>query len=221
MRYILFFLILLVVSCNMKTSEQLNKEAEKLEAEGKFREAIILLDEAINLDPENIYALLNRAVDKSLLEDYKGAIEDYSTVIGIDPDNTLAIFNRGKNKWRLEDYSGSINDFTKAIKTKGGEHLYIEKTENSLIDTGSEFDVLMEEIKFSRGLSYYDIDSMKLAFEDFSFCIQKNYEIAESYYWRGVIYLYFDMKKEGCEDLTKSKELGDPDAITLIEENCK
>jgi len=199
----------------------LNKEAEKLEAEGKYKEAIILLDQAIEKDPKNIYALLNRAVDKSILEDYTGALEDYSTIIGIDPDNTLAIFNRGKNKWRLEDFSGAIADFNKAIKTKGGEHLYIEKTENGLIDTGSEFDVLMEEIKFSRGLAYYDIDSMKLAFEDFSFCIQKNHETAESYYWRGAIYLYFEMKKEACKDLDKSDELGNEYAKTMLEENCK
>lgn len=213
--------ILIFISCDFKSSANYNAEAEKLEQAGKYLEAILLLDKAIERDPKNIYALINRGVDKSILEDYKGSIEDYSKIIEIDSNNTLAYLNRGKNKKRLDDYFGAIEDFEKAIKTKGGETLYINKVENSFIDTGFEFDVAMEEIRFERGIARYNIDSLKLAFEDFNFCLQKNYEKPASLYWRGIIYIAHGMYEEGCTDLKEAQKTGDSDAIEMIGKYCK
>lgn len=212
---------ILFIACDFKSSAEYNSEAEALEREGRYEEAIVLLNKALEIDPENIYALLNRAVDKSILGDYEGAINDYSKVIEIDPRNTLALLNRGKNKKRMENYIGAIEDFDRAIKTKGGELVYIDIVENPLLDNGFEFDAQMEEIRFERGISRYNIDSLKTAFEDFDFCIKKNYELPDSYYWRGLIFLAYDMTTEACEDLKKARELGDPEAGELIDTYCK
>ena len=73
--------ILIFSSCDFKSSADYNAEAEKLEKEGRYTEAIPLLDKAIDKDPNNIYALTNRGVDKSILEDYQGAIDDYTSII--------------------------------------------------------------------------------------------------------------------------------------------
>lgn len=222
MKQILIILgILTFTSCDFKSSADYNAEAEKLENEGRYEEAIILLDKAIEKDPKNIYALINRGVDKSILEDYEGAINDYTRIIEIDSDNALAFLNRGKNKKRLEDYQGAIEDFEKAIKTKGGELIYIDKVENSFVETGLEFDVSMEEIRFERGIALYNIDSLKLAFDDFKFCIDKNFEKPASFYWRGIIYGAYGMNQEGCADLKNAQELGDPDAQEMIDKYCK
>jgi len=194
-------------SCDFKSSTDYNAEAEKLEQEGKISEAIPLLDKAIEKDPTNIYALINRGVDKSILEDYKGSIQDYTKIIEIDSDNALAFLNRGKNKKRLEDYQGAIEDFEKAIKTKGGEMLYMDKVENSFIETGFEFDVAMEEIRFERGIAYYHIDSLNASYNDFNFCIQKKFELSESFYHRGLIYIAYGDSNKGCEDLHKANDL--------------
>jgi tetratricopeptide (TPR) repeat protein len=111
--------------------------------------------------------------------------------------------------------------FDKAISTKGGELIYMDKVENSFVETGFEYDVKMEEIKFERGIAYYRIDSLNKAFDDFNFSIQKSYLLPDSYYWRGLIYLSYNMKDEGCKDLNKAMELGDPDAKDLWDKNCK
>ncbi|MCF8297417.1 MAG: hypothetical protein K9J13_07750 [Saprospiraceae bacterium] len=222
MKQILFILtVIILTSCDFKSSADYNSEAEKLEQDGKYKEAISLLNKALEKDPRNIYALINRGVDKSILEDYRGAIIDYSTIIEIDSANTLAYLNRGKNKKRLDDFQGAIEDFEKAIKTKGCEQIYFNSVENSFVETGFEFDVKMEEIRYERGIARYYIDSLQTAFKDFDFCIQKNFELSESYYWRGVIYLAYDMKTEACEDLKISSELGDKNAIELMEKYCK
>ena len=222
MKQILIILsILTFTSCDFKSSTDYNAQAEQLESEGRYEEAIPLLDKAIEKDPENIYALINRGVDKSILEDYEGAISDYTRIIEIDSDNALAFLNRGKNKKRLEDYQGAIEDFEKAIKTKGGEMLYMDKVENSFVETGFEFDVSMEEIRFERGIARYNIDSLKLAFDDFNFCIDKNFEKPASLYWRGIIYVAYGMNQEGCSDLKEAHKLGDTDAKEVIKEYCK
>ncbi|MDP5168818.1 MAG: tetratricopeptide repeat protein [Bacteroidia bacterium] len=218
---IIILSILIITSCDFKSSTDYNAEAEKLESEGRYEEAIPLLDKAIEKDPENIYALINRGVDQSILEDYEGAILDYTRVIEMDPDNALAFLNRGKNKARLEDNQGAIEDFEKAIATKGGERLYMDKVENSFVETGFEFDVAMEEIRFERGIARYNIDSLKLAFEDFSFCLDMNFEKPASLYWRGIIYVSYEMNTEGCADLNEARKLGDPFAQEMVDKYCK
>jgi tetratricopeptide (TPR) repeat protein len=59
---------------------------------------------------------LNRGVSKYFLEDYSGAIADYTKAIEIDPNYALAYYNRGVSKYSLDDYSGAIADYTKAIE---------------------------------------------------------------------------------------------------------
>lgn len=210
-----------LTSCNFKSSDDYLSDAYKLEQQEKYNDAIILLNKAIEKDPKNIKLLINRGHDKFMLADYKGAIEDNSFVLEKDSHSGLAFLNRGKSKERLKDYSGAIDDFNKAISTKGGELIYLDKVENSLIETGFEYDVKMEEIKLERGITYYYIDSLRKAFEDLNFSIQKNFALSDSYYFRGIIYLRYDMKKEGCEDLNKAKVLGDPDAQDLIDKHCR
>lgn len=161
------FSFVLLTGCDFRSSEDYHRAANKLEQEGKFTEAIACLDNAIRKDPHNIKALLDRAVDKSILNDFKGAIDDYTSVSQLDSANGLAFLNRGKNKMRLEDYTGALVDFDKAIATKGGESLYVDNVENPSFENSFEYDVKMEEIRFERGIAYYRIDSLKKSFEDF------------------------------------------------------
>jgi tetratricopeptide (TPR) repeat protein len=127
MKYLPIITIFLLLSCcSCKSSEDYRKEANALEKEGKYKEAILLLTKAIDKDPKNIKAYIDRGVDKSFIKDNKGSIEDYSKVIEIEPGNTLAYLNRGKAKARLKDDVEAIRDFNKAISTKGSEQLYID-----------------------------------------------------------------------------------------------
>ena len=53
---------------------------------------------------------------KSSLEDYYGAIADFTKAIEINPDFYQAYYERGNSKQDLEDYYGAIADYTKAIE---------------------------------------------------------------------------------------------------------
>ena len=54
---------------------------------------------------------------KLRLQDYKGAIADFTKAIELDPSYVKeAYYNRGLSKARLQDNRGAIADFTKAIE---------------------------------------------------------------------------------------------------------
>ena len=53
---------------------------------------------------------------KDDLQDYRGAIADYTKAIELKPDNANAYFNRGLAKKKLQDYRGAIADYNKAIE---------------------------------------------------------------------------------------------------------
>jgi len=58
----------------------------------------------------------DRGNSKYDLQDYRGAIQDYSKAIELDPSNADAYYNRGNAKRKLQDYRGAIQDYSKAIE---------------------------------------------------------------------------------------------------------
>ena len=225
-KYILFSLslILTLMSCENYYFSQ----AKQLESEGKYEEAIVLLDKAIQKNHKNLYALINRGAYKSFLEDYKGSIEDCTKVIEIDSINALAYLNRGNSKANLGNYTEAIEDYNKALKIKGvnenadGSYFYFEFADNLFIKKKtSDFDVTIEEIRLERGFARYHIDSLIDAFNDFYFCAQKNYDSPTSYYMVGLIYLACGDREEAYLALNKSRILGNPNAQEMINKYFK
>lgn len=212
-------IILLLTGCDFKTAHDYLNEADKLSEQKKHKEAIKLLNKAVQKDPKYLGAYINRGADKSALGDYKGAIEDYKNVLQIDPKNTLALFNIGNNYKRLDDFKTAVEYYDKAFDTKGGQTLYLDLTPNDFIDS-SEFDVLGHEIHYERGIAYYNIDSLKRAFDDFNAAIRQNYMIAESNCWLGYIYVSTGQTDLACEKFRKSKQLGDKDAEEELKKYC-
>ena len=60
-------------------------------------------------------AYSNRGVAKRNLEDYYGAISDYSKAIELDPDYASAYSNKGFAKFNLNDIGGACKDVRKAV----------------------------------------------------------------------------------------------------------
>ena len=60
----------------------------------------------------------DRGYAKTELEDYEGAIDDYTKAIEIDPNYYNAYIRRGTLKWQLGDYTGAEEDFTVFITRK-------------------------------------------------------------------------------------------------------
>lgn len=81
-----------------------------------FEGANYAFSKAIELDPTNFEAYLERALLKDATGDFTGAIQDYSKVIELNPSMVVAYINRGFIKWSLKIYYDAMNDFTEVIK---------------------------------------------------------------------------------------------------------
>ncbi len=63
-----------------------------------------------------ISAYHNKGKAKLRLDDFRGAIEDYSIALEMDPESDDLYRDRGVAKAYLEDYRGALADFNKAIE---------------------------------------------------------------------------------------------------------
>lgn len=77
--------------------------------------AIEYFNEAIRLNPNNLFAFLNRAYSKHKIKDIAGAWDDLNIALEIDPNNGIAFYNRAIVNWKLGHQLSSIKDYSKAI----------------------------------------------------------------------------------------------------------
>jgi tetratricopeptide (TPR) repeat protein len=164
-----------------------------------YQGAVYDLNKSLELNPKLFISYYNRANVKLKLNDLEGSIDDSSKAIEIIPNFVLAYNVRGLAKMTLKDNNGAIKDFSKSIEIDNNFALAYN----------------------SRGIAKGNQKDVDGAIRDFDKAIQiepKNYL---SYVTRGGIKFFSGLKKEGCQDFQKAKELGFVDAQTLIDKFCK
>ncbi len=92
------------------------KKANQFIDAGYPKEAIGLLDLAIEKDPTFFAAHYNRGVVNFLIKDYKNAIADFSRAISVDPKNSTAYASRGEVYETMKDGEKALNDYKKAAQ---------------------------------------------------------------------------------------------------------
>ena len=97
-----------------KTISELMTLVMEESKKGNTNNAIIYLNEAIEIDPNDPRFYISRGTLKGK-ENYEDAIEDYTKAIEIEPNSVFAYRLRGDSKSKLGDYQGAIDDYTKAI----------------------------------------------------------------------------------------------------------
>ncbi len=159
------------------------------------------------------------------LEDYYGAVNDYTKAIsyGFQDDNIF--LERAKTKDILKNYQGAIEDYTK--------HLYIKNYEivKSAMGYGSSggFDTNQEEKNFNRvyatvfllrGNAKFNLDNYVAAIQDYDIAIKIDPLYDLTFYNRGLAKLQLKQKEKGCLDFSKAGELGMEDAYNTIKKYC-
>ena len=84
---------------------------------GNYNSAIIYLNKAIEIDPNDCRFHISRGTIKEK-ENREEAIEDYTKAIEIDPNNVFAYRLRADSKGKLGDNEGADEDYKKADKLK-------------------------------------------------------------------------------------------------------
>ena len=167
-----------------------------------LNKAIFYFTKSIELDPNNSSYYERRASAKEELEDYSGAITDYSKAIELKPDASN-FSGRASAKFSLLDYRGAIVDYSKAIE----------------LDS-KQFYSLSNYYYFDRGNAKYNIGDYKGAIADYTKVILLNPKNGEAYLSRGDSKIAIKDKAGACKDFSKAGELGEEKAYEAINENC-
>jgi tetratricopeptide (TPR) repeat protein len=99
-----------------KQAVKLNNRAMKLIEAGDYQEAISTLNQAVNLNPGQLEAYLNRGVAYSELNSHASAIANYDKAIQLAPNNAEAYYYRGDEYLQAGNAPKALADYNKAIQ---------------------------------------------------------------------------------------------------------
>ena len=83
---------------------------------GKLDLALVDYNKAIELNPKDTTAYLNRGRAYSSSKDFSRAVADYEKVIELNPKESMAYFNRGDSYEKMGDVQRAISDYQKAVE---------------------------------------------------------------------------------------------------------
>ncbi|MFV0345386.1 MAG: tetratricopeptide repeat protein [Bacteroidales bacterium] len=224
--YSILLSIIFFIACGDNYYFDKAVENEKL---GQYEEAIKYLDIVILKNPKHYMAYINRGSDKSELEDFRGAIDDYTKAIELDSTKLVAYVNRANNQKRLKNYSRAIDDYNKTLRLLGysSDNLLIQpeyKPNFQHLANRNKYEEIeynVFDILFERGITFYLSDSLNQSMSDLSFCIDNDKFLSDSYYWRAFVLFGKNDITSACEDLYKAASLGNQEAKVDYIRYCK
>ncbi|MEW4924287.1 tetratricopeptide repeat protein [Algibacter sp. 2305UL17-15] len=209
--------LLIFLMLPLLTIGQANKFVRQALRLSNPQEQIELLNQALEIDSKHLDALFYRGIAKSNLEDYDGAILDFTKIIFFEPDAD-SYYNRGNCKFNLGDYDGALFDYEKALELDpdligayfnlGNAKFHLEDYKGAIEDFTKVIRVFPQDVKSytQRALAHMELKNYKEAFKDFGACILIRPD-SESYYNRGISLLEINYYKEAKVDFLKAIEL--------------
>lgn len=173
------------------------------------------------------------ALEKMQIQDYHGAIMDFSRSLKKDTKHLDSYLGRAKAKIHLQDYYGAIQDYTEVINLdkksskaylgRGRCYYALNQFEDAIRDFTKDIELKanLEEAYFERAKSEKAIKAYNESIDDFTRLIEINPNNKDAYFLRGMILITIDQKSGGCLDLSKAGELGDVDAYEMIRTYCQ
>src|SRR5436190_6401052 len=179
---------------------------------GDYRGAVDALTKAIEQDPHNYGAYLNRGLAYHNLKEFDKALGDYSRAIEIVPSFGTAYHNRGHVYAELKQYDRAVADYDQALKHVNAVVLEAQ---------GARVEVNAAAVYYDRGNSLYELKRSEEAIVSYGEAISRSPRFAAAYNNRGIVYSQLGNKKAACADRTKACELGFQGACRWVQENCK
>ena len=187
-------------------------------ASKNFDDAIKLLNEAINFEPNNSLAYNNIGIVYADMEQYEKAIEYYDKALQILPTYTEVYNNRGNAYKKLKNYDNAIADYKTALSQKLDDknadvYLWSAYLESKKFNDAVEF--YNKRVKNNKNESEswlrlgWSLNELKNYPESIK-AIQKSIKLkptANSYYWLACVYENSNNTKKAVTALKKSLEL--------------
>lgn len=173
------------------TAEDYFRLGLTFQQERKYKKAINYYDNALELDPQYVWAYYNRGNAKHALGDHKDAIADYDKAIEINPEHAALYYNRGISKKALGDHQGAILDYSKALEL---DPQYVWAYQN-------------------RGFSRNELGDHQGAIRDYDKAIEINPEYVNAYINRGLSKSKLGDHQGAMADCNKALEINPQNAV--------
>jgi tetratricopeptide (TPR) repeat protein len=151
---------------DIESAEEHLEAAAAYYADGEYDKAIVELEQAIELEPDNAGAYTtNLALSYSMNGDYENAVAAWTEVINAEPDKADAYYERAMSHFDLKQYSRAMADCTQAIdldptnlhayRIRGKSHAFMEDCEQAIADFARTIalDPASDEAYFNRAVS--------------------------------------------------------------------
>ena len=154
-------------------------------SEGRFTDAMLMLNKAISSQPDNYEAYFLRGVAKYNLEDLSGALGDFDKTLVLHPLYIHALQYRGICNQRLNNQKEALDDFAQVIS----------------------IDPYNAEIYAARAVTYLQLGRYEDALNDNDMALSIKPNMVMAYINRGVAKSYLDRYGDALRDLDKALQL--------------
>ncbi|KAA9349057.1 tetratricopeptide repeat protein [Larkinella humicola] len=228
---IMVFCLLILQACT--SSEGKLTEARALMQQGKFREAIQPLNQAIDADADNYEAFNSRGVAYYELKDYENALLDYEQAIQLKPDFYKPYYNRAKLKTARGETDAALKDYAEAIRrAPDSSDIYLDRGQlfansGNLVSALSDFNqAIQRDAKnslayFNRGNIRFQQEEYPEALNDFTKTVQLDSKFGKAFNALGVTQVMMNQRENGCLSLKQAKQLGYSEAQAYLTEYCQ
>jgi predicted TPR repeat methyltransferase len=83
--------------------------------EGRFQDAVVAFDEALEIKPDFVDALSNRATALSELYRYEDAMEAFDRALALDPEHAISWNNRANVLVKMKRFEDAVASYDKAL----------------------------------------------------------------------------------------------------------
>lgn len=229
---LIFFGLNLIVFADEALPDDAQAVIENLH--GNNVKAMELIEKAIKESShESDYMLYNtRGTIKEHMEDYDGAMQDYSKALSINHEYGTAYYNRANLYAGMKQYDKALNDFNSAIKyspehsenynNRGLLKRDLGDYKGAMYDFMKVIELSPEDENgyYNRGYTYFMQEKLENAIADFSTAIKKQAQNPDAYFYRGISKAALGYKNDGLSDINIAKtqylELGYTDGY----QNC-
>ncbi|RKU08352.1 hypothetical protein C6501_16620 [Candidatus Poribacteria bacterium] len=165
----------------------------------KFNKTLKKFNKALKLNPEHVRAYYKSGRIKYNLDNYAGAIDDYTHAIKLNPEHFRAYYNRGIAKYDINDYAAAINDYTHAIKLNPEHAKVYDNRGVAKSDLGKS--------KYNSGDVEKAQHLYQEAIDDCTHAIKIDPKDADFYNSRGVAKFRLSESKQNSDDVEKAQHL--------------
>ncbi len=192
---------------------------------GKFEEALLSYNVALEKHPKNSFVRHNRAALYCQMNRFDDALKDYNTILLYDDRDIEALYRRGliflsnKDLFRAEESFEKIVEFAPenlygkmglaAIMKRRGEWKEAEEAYSDIVYKYKS----NGEVYFNRAECYIRLNRLAREQEDITKAISLGYEDAAIYILRGQIRIAQFEKRLAKDDFLKAKELGAEETV--------